>query len=86
MALHTLTTRLIGWILVAAVVCVCVFNAVVMIISPKTWFSLPDWISAKGTLRPERYERGTGTLQIRLLGAVALAFMFYLIYSAVKSL
>lgn len=80
------TGKLIGWALAALVFVVCLFNAVVMAVSPRTWFALPEWISAKGTLRRQRYQRGSGPLQIRALGAITLAFVIYVLYTALKSL
>jgi hypothetical protein len=49
-----------------------------MLFSPRKWFGLPQWLSAKGTLTRERYSKGLGAIQIRLLGAAFLALTLWM--------
>ena len=49
-----------------------------MLLSPRRWFDLPEWLSAKGTLTRERYSKGIGAVQIRLLGAAFLALILWM--------
>jgi hypothetical protein len=53
-------------------------NALTMVISPRHWFLLPEWIQGSGSLRlrREKYSSGWGAFQVRLLGAIFLAGLF----------
>ena len=55
-------------------------NGVIMMISPRLFFSLPTWMSAKGSLTKERYASGFGAIQLRILGAVFAGFPLWVIY------
>jgi hypothetical protein len=60
-------------------------NAIIMLVSPKAWFRLPLWISAKGSLTEEEYANGSGRLQIRMMGATWLAFVAWVVcHSLIK--
>ncbi len=48
-------------------------NALYMIVSPRAWFRLPDWIRAQGTLTEDKYSSGWGGFELRLAGAAMLA-------------
>jgi hypothetical protein len=56
-------------------------NAVVMIISPRLWFQMPQWIRLSGGLARENYASGFGAVQVRVLGALFLGLMVYFIYA-----
>jgi len=55
-------------------------NGSVMLISPRRWFLLPRWVRAQGTLTPERYSTGRGAVELRVLGAVTVAFIVWVAY------
>ena len=55
-------------------------NAVFMIISPKTWFRLPSWIRANGTLTEKTYGSGWGAVQVRVLGAIMLTVITWIAF------
>ena len=68
-----------GWIMLLVLGALIATNAVVMLISPKVWFRLPGWLRAQGTLTEEKYGTGWGAIQVRLCGALILAFMTWII-------
>jgi hypothetical protein len=56
-------------------------NAVIMLISPETWFKLPPWFRFSGSLRPAKFRTGTGAIQVRILGGCVLGIMAWLLYA-----
>lgn len=75
---------IIGAICGALALMLSFVNGAVMLISPRLFFSLPSWMSAKGSLTKERYASGFGAIQLRLLGAVFAGFPLWLIYEIVR--
>jgi predicted Na+-dependent transporter len=61
-------------------------NALYMLFSPSAWYRLPEWMQFSGSLRlkREKYSAGLGALQIRILGAIFLAVIFWLISRFVR--
>jgi hypothetical protein len=57
-------------------------NAIYMLISPRAWFRLPRWFRKSGGLSEKRYSSGSGAIQIRILGAIALAITGSMLYAA----
>jgi hypothetical protein len=56
-------------------------NALFMLLSPKAWFQLPKWFPARSSSMTEgRYGSGWGAIQVRLAGALMLAFIVYVLY------
>jgi len=47
-------------------------NAAFMLASPRTWFRLPGWLRAQGSLTEDKYSSGWGAIQIRVTGALIL--------------
>ena len=74
--------RLIGWIVLYAFGLLFVFNSIVMIVSPRTWFRLPEWIGLQGSLTETRDGQGLG-IQVRILGAVWLSVIGWVVYDSV---
>jgi hypothetical protein len=70
--------RLVGLALGIVTLAIGSLNGAVMLFSPRKWFDLPEWLSAKGTLTRERYSKGAGAIQIRLLGAAFLALTLWM--------
>ena len=70
--------RLLGSVIAIVTVTVGTLNGAMMLLSPRRWFDLPEWLSAKGTLTRERYSKGIGAVQIRLLGAAFLALILWM--------
>src|SRR5579864_2502415 len=66
----TLVEKTIGWALLLLLALLLLINGTVMMVSPRKWFELPNWIAARGTLRAGEYSRGLGGLQVRILGAM----------------
>lgn len=50
-------------------------NALAMVISPRAWFELPEWLDVSGSmrLRKAKYSSGWGAFQVRFLGLFFLA-------------
>lgn len=71
-----------GWIILGVVVALIAINASVMLISPRAWFRLPNWLRAQGTLTEEKYGSGWGAMQLRLGGAVILMLIVWIILDA----
>jgi hypothetical protein len=59
---------------------VMAINAAFMFVSPRAWFRLPAWLKAQGSLTEERYATGWGAVNIRLMGAVILAAIAWVLY------
>lgn len=51
-----------------------------MLVSPRKWFALPSWLRAQGTRMPARYSHGFRALEIRVLGALAVAAILWIVY------
>jgi len=45
-------------------------NAMVMMVSPRAWLELPEWLPTSGymRMRKAKYSAGWGCLQVRILG------------------
>ena len=69
---------ILGWIMLFVLGAILTINAAVMLVSPRTWFKLPTWIRAQGTISERKNSRGFGALELRLLGALMLACSYYL--------
>ena len=72
----------LGVYLVAGVV-IALVNAAYMLLSPRAWFRLPRLMRLNGSLTEERYSRGWGAVQVRLLGAILLAVFAWLAFRAI---
>lgn len=55
-------------------------NAAFMLASPRRWFRLPNWVALRGSMREARYATGYGAVEVRLLGAVWLAGIAWILY------
>jgi hypothetical protein len=64
----------VGLRLIFALVVLMMFiNYFYMIFSPTSWFALPNWLRLQGVLTIERYGKGWGAIQIRILSAIISA-------------
>jgi hypothetical protein len=75
-------TKIVGWLIVAAVGLVMSINAFYMLISPRAWFRLPRWIRAEGSLTEGKYTTSWGAIQVRFTGALFLAIIGWVIYES----
>jgi hypothetical protein len=73
-----------GWIMLFVLGAILTINAVVMLISPRAWFKLPNWIRAQGTLSERKNSRGFGAFELRVLGALMLAAIAWVVYDSLK--
>jgi hypothetical protein len=71
--------RTIGWVAASLVGFMFTFNGIVMVVSPRTWFRLPSWFAGRGTMTERKYSTRNGSLQVRVLGAIFVAAVAYLL-------
>jgi hypothetical protein len=60
------------WVAFAIVATIMLINAFYMLISPKAWFALPQWLRLQGVMTLERYGNRWGALRVRALGAIII--------------
>jgi hypothetical protein len=60
-------------------------NAVLMLISPRLWFRIPQWIRLSGSLTAEKFSSGSGAIQVRLLGAAFLGMLLWFMHGCLSS-
>ena len=58
-----------------------IINGLFMLVSPKAWFRLPCWFRAIGWISARKSTSDWGGAQIRLLGAMFVGVMAYVVYS-----
>ena len=73
---------IVGWCVIGAFGVLLAVNGAFMLASPRAWFRLPRWMGLQGSLTEEKYSTGWGALQVRLTGAVFLAFIAWPVYHA----
>ncbi len=73
--------EVIGLLCFVVLVAALVANAVVMLVSPRTWFRLSEWVRLTGSLQlhHQKYESGWGAIEVRLLGAFLLGLIVYML-------
>jgi hypothetical protein len=74
--------KIVGWCCVGLVAVVMSVNATYMLVSPRAWFRLPEWIGARGTMTEAKYGTGFGAVQVRLAGAVLLGVLAWVIFDS----
>jgi hypothetical protein len=72
--------RVVGLCIAVIVGLVMAINAAFMVASPRSWFRLPSWIRAQGSLVEDKYASGWGAVQVRLTGALILAAIAWVLY------
>jgi len=73
---------ILGSLCAAVVMLAVTANAACMLVSPQAWFRLPGWIRLNGSLTEKGYGSGRGAVQVRLLGAILLTVIAWLMYHA----
>ena len=75
------------------VLAICVFaivalpfvvNGMFMLVSPRAWYRLPHWFRASSGLSEQKYGRGWGAVQVRLVGATYLAVAVWVLYDIIS--
>ena len=75
----------IGWSIGVLLGVSLLTNGIVMVISPRKWFELPGWFaSARGALRKDKYSTGFGGIQVRLMGALIIAFLVWVCLDSLR--
>lgn len=75
---------LVGRCFAIAVGVFVTINAAFMLASPRTWFRLPGWLRAQGSLAADKYSRGWGAIQVRLLGGIILGAIVWVLYDILR--
>jgi len=68
------------WVLVAIVAVIMAVNAIVMLVSPRAWSKLPNWIRAQGFWFEARCADGGGSIEARVTATILLAILLLLLY------
>jgi len=63
---------------------IIVVNGVVMVVSPRAWFHLSNWLRATGSLTEREYGTGWGAMQVRLVGAIWFAMIAWAVYDMLR--
>jgi hypothetical protein len=58
------------WAAFGFTIAMMLVNSVYMLVSPTAWFALPKCVRLQGVLTFDRYGKGWGALQVRILGAI----------------
>jgi hypothetical protein len=78
-----LMKNVFGWVVIAIVGVVVAVNSFFMLISPRAWLHLPKWLrAAPDSMTEAKYGSGLGAIQIRIVGAVFLALIIWVIYNS----
>ena len=72
--------RVVGSIAASFVGAFLLANGLVMLISPQAWFRLPKWLGLHGSLTRERYSSGNAQIVVRILGAVFVAAVVWVVH------
>lgn len=73
-----------AWVVGALAFAVAMANAVVMVASPRRWFQMPSWLRLQGTWQEDRYSTGWGSVCVRALGAMVIAFFVFAAYGVIS--
>ena len=77
--------KMAGWTLLVVLLLLFLVNGAVMVLSPRRWFELPAWLaSVRGRLRPEKYSNGLGAVQVRIMGALLLCLLTWILVDALS--
>jgi len=74
------TLSYLAWLMVGLATIHIAVNALFMLVSPKAWFQLPNWIRIQG-FRFGAKDEGSG-IQLRVTGALILAFIAWVLYES----
>src|SRR6266480_4646689 len=71
----------LGKAAVLIVVCLALFNGLIMLVAPRRWFSLPRYLALRGGMgRPRYLNTAAGRFQVRILGLVLAAFVMCMLW------
>jgi hypothetical protein len=72
--------RIVSLCIAIVVGLVMTINGAFMLASPRSWFRLPAWLKAQGSLIEDKYASGWGAIQVRLTGGLILAAIAWVLY------
>ena len=76
--------RVLAYIGGAYAVLAILTSSLYMLISPRVWFELPSWIGLQGAVRRETLKERWGSIRIRILGAIFLLGICYMVISTFR--
>ena len=76
--------HVLGWLTIVVLVLLIAVNALFMLISPRAWFRLPNWIRAQGALTDKKLGTGWGAIQVRITGALGLGVILWVLYDSLS--
>jgi hypothetical protein len=74
--------HVLGLLTIVLLVLLIAVNALFMVVSPRAWFHLPNWIRAQGSLTEKKFGSGWGAIQVRITGALVLGVIFWVLYDS----
>jgi hypothetical protein len=77
--------KIVGLCIAIVVGLIMTINAAFMLASPRSWFRLPGWLRAQGSLIEQKYSTGWGALQVRLTGGLILIAIAWILYDMLSS-
>jgi len=75
-----------GWVIAVSLAFMFLLNGAVMLISPSRWFRLPSWLAGHGTMTERKYDSRSGRLQVRMLGAIFIGVVAYVVIDILRGL
>ena len=72
--------RIVALCIAVMVGLVSTINAAFMLASPRSWFRLPAWLRAQGSLTEDKDATGWGAVQVRVAGAGILGVIVWVLY------
>ena len=74
----------LGWTVICLFGAFFLGNGLLMAASPRVWFRLPTWIGVHGRFTKEKYSSGPVSIGVRLLGAVFVAVVSWVVYDVLS--
>src|ERR1700694_1430845 len=73
---------ILGWFIVAVACVLGAVNDFFMVVSPRAWLRLPNWIRTPGFWFEGNCASGAAAIQARLTGALLLALVVLVLYAS----
>jgi hypothetical protein len=73
---------ILGWFIVAVACVLGAVNGFFMVVSPRAWLRLPNWIRTPGFWFEANCANDEGAIQARLTGALLLALVVLVLYAS----
>jgi hypothetical protein len=73
------------WSLVVITLSVCAMNGFLMLVIPRVWYRLPEWLAGRPAYMTKEYSEGGETLYARVIGAALLGGISWMICTSLLS-